>query len=77
MVVRRQTEKLGLLDRMNLWMHLSMCRLCSLFAKQNALIDKSVKELDEKTHNENSAGYDLCLRAHGNAENDRQISEIE
>jgi hypothetical protein len=48
MVIRQQTEKLGLMERMNLWMHLSMCRLCNLFAIQNAFIDKSVKELDEK-----------------------------
>jgi len=47
MVIRQQTEKLGLMERMNLWMHLSMCRLCSLFAKQNALIDQSVKKLDD------------------------------
>lgn len=48
MVIRKQSEKLGLMDRMNLFMHLSMCRLCSLFAKQNALIDRSVQQLDEK-----------------------------
>ncbi len=47
MVVRKESEKLGLMDRVNLYTHLSMCKFCSLFAKQNEIIDASVRKLDD------------------------------
>lgn len=47
MVIKKQSEKLGLMDRVNLFMHLSMCKFCNMFAKQNELIDASVRKLDD------------------------------
>ena len=47
MVIKQQFEKFGLMDRLNLFMHLSMCKFCNLFAKQNELIDASVRKLDD------------------------------
>ncbi len=47
MVIKKQSEKLGLMDRLNLFMHLSMCKFCNMFAKQNELIDASVRKLDD------------------------------
>lgn len=50
MVIKKQTENLGLMDRLNLFMHLSMCKFCSLFEKQNAMIDARVEKLDDIQH---------------------------
>lgn len=47
MVLKKQSEKLGLMERLNLFMHLSMCKFCNLFAKQNELIDAGVQKLDD------------------------------
>ncbi len=46
LVVMKETIKLSLYDRMRLKMHLSMCKYCSLFEKQNEIIDEHIKELD-------------------------------
>lgn len=47
MVIKKQTEKLGFMDKANLFMHLSMCKFCNLFAKQNELIDAGARKLDD------------------------------
>jgi hypothetical protein len=47
MVLKKQSVKLSLMERLNLFIHLSMCRFCSLFEKQNALIDAGVQKLDD------------------------------
>jgi hypothetical protein len=47
LVVKRNHETLSMWDRMRLKMHLSMCRFCSLFEKQNRIIDEQVAKLDE------------------------------
>ena len=47
MVIKKHSHKLSLMDRVNLFMHLSMCKFCSLFAKQNDLIDEGVKKIDD------------------------------
>lgn len=49
LVVKKNHEALTMWDKMRLLMHLSMCRFCSLFEKQNKIIDEKVAELDEKT----------------------------
>ncbi len=46
LVVMKETVKLGLYDRMRLKMHLSMCKYCSLFEKQNEIIDEHIKEVE-------------------------------
>lgn len=47
LVVKKAYEKLGWWDKMRLFMHLGMCKYCSLFEKQNKLIDDQVANLDE------------------------------
>ena len=47
LVVKKAYEKLGWWDRMRIFMHLSMCKYCSLFEKQNKFIDDQVAKLDE------------------------------
>lgn len=47
LVVKKDHEKLGMWDKMRIFMHLSMCKYCSLFAKQNKFIDEQVAKLDE------------------------------
>lgn len=47
MVLKKRTEKLGFMDKLNLFMHLSLCKFCSMFEKQNALIDEGVQKLDD------------------------------
>ncbi len=46
-VIKKQIEPLSFWDRMRLWMHLSMCKFCSLFEKQNRMIDEASSKLDE------------------------------
>lgn len=48
LLVMKNHETLSMWDKMRLSLHLSMCRFCSLFEKQNNIIDKKVAELDEK-----------------------------
>ena len=47
LVVKKAYEKLSLWDRMRIFMHLSMCKYCSLFEKQNKFLDDQVAKLDE------------------------------
>ncbi len=47
MVIKRQSEKFGLMEKLNLFMHLSMCKFCNMFAKHNEIIDASVRKLDD------------------------------
>lgn len=46
LIIKRDTEKLKLYDRIRLAMHLSMCKFCSLFEKQNEFINSNIKALD-------------------------------
>jgi len=47
LVVKKNHEALNMWNRMRLIMHLSMCRFCSLFEKQNKIIDEQTAKLDE------------------------------
>ena len=47
MVVKKAYEKLTMWDRMRIFLHLSMCKYCTLFQKQNKFIDKQVAKLDD------------------------------
>jgi hypothetical protein len=49
LVVKKEHEKLSMWDKMRIFMHLSMCKYCSLFEKQNKFIDDQVAKLDEVT----------------------------
>lgn len=48
MVVRKSEEKLSGYDKFRLFFHLMMCKFCSLFEKQNKIIDEASSHLDEK-----------------------------
>lgn len=48
LVIRKNQEKLSSWNRFRLMFHLAMCKFCSIFEKQNALIDQLAKNLDEK-----------------------------
>lgn len=52
LVVKNVSKKLSMWDRMRMLMHLGMCKYCSLFEKQNKLIDDSVAKLDDKAMND-------------------------
>jgi len=45
---RRTMEALGTLDRMQLWMHVRVCAVCQVYAKQNAQIEELL-EMRERT----------------------------
>ena len=47
LVVKKGQEKLGMWDKMRIFMHLSMCKYCNLFARQNKFIDEQVAKLDD------------------------------
>lgn len=48
LAVRKSHEKLSRWDKIRLKFHLIMCKLCSLFEKQNNAIDVIASELDEQ-----------------------------
>jgi hypothetical protein len=48
LVVKRSGEKLGFWIRIKLWMHLSLCKFCGLFEKQNKFIDHHIRKMDEQ-----------------------------
>ena len=52
LVVKKGQENVGMWDKMRIFMHLSMCKYCSLFAKQNKFIDEQVAKLDDTELNE-------------------------
>ena len=47
LVVKKNHEALNMWDKMRLFMHLSMCKFCSLFEKHNKIIDERTRELAE------------------------------
>ena len=47
MKVKKHSEPLTFSDRLRLWMHLAICKLCALFAKQSQIIDDAAASLDE------------------------------
>ena len=47
LIVKKDAEDLKFYDRMRLMMHLSMCKFCSLFEKQNEFINSNIKALDD------------------------------
>ena len=47
LIIKKDTEELKFYDRMRLMMHLSMCKFCSLFEKQNDFINSNIKALDD------------------------------
>jgi len=49
LVVKKNHDALSMWDKMRLFMHLSMCKFCSLFEKHNKIIDKHIANLDDKS----------------------------
>lgn len=47
LIIKKHVEKLKFYDRIRLMLHLSMCKFCSLFEKQNDFIDANIKALDD------------------------------
>jgi len=48
MVIRKSEEKLSMGNQLRLMVHLAMCKFCSMFEKQNKIIDAMATELDDK-----------------------------
>ncbi|MBL0309942.1 MAG: hypothetical protein IPP77_09770 [Bacteroidetes bacterium] len=44
LVTKREQKKLSFKERFDLMLHLSMCKFCSLFAKQSAFIARQLKQ---------------------------------
>ncbi len=49
MISKREEKRLGMIERLQLQLHLMICSLCKLFAKQNETIIKSITELEKKS----------------------------
>ncbi len=47
LIMKRDAEELKFYDRIRLMMHLSMCKFCALFEKQNDFINSNIKALDD------------------------------
>jgi hypothetical protein len=47
LVIRKSHMELTRRDRFRLWFHLVMCKFCSLFEKQNKMIDELAAASDE------------------------------
>ena len=48
LVIRKSEEKLSMGNKFRLMLHLAMCKFCSMFAKQNKIIDAMASGLDDK-----------------------------
>jgi hypothetical protein len=44
-ISKKEEGKLSFKQRIQLWMHLGICGLCKLFAKQNKIITKTSRDL--------------------------------
>lgn len=47
LVLKKEDGKIGLKNRLFLWLHLLLCPLCKLFAKQSKYLSKLSKALQE------------------------------
>lgn len=47
LVIRKSHEELNFWNKFRLMFHLAMCKFCSLFEKQNKVIDTMASKLDE------------------------------
>lgn len=47
LIVKKDFENLRFYDRIRLMMHLSMCKFCKLFERQNHFINSNINALDE------------------------------
>lgn len=45
--IKRTEGSISISERFQLWMHLIMCKYCSLFAKQQAWLNKSLAKRSE------------------------------
>lgn len=45
MVAQREEGKLNATQHIRLWLHLSMCKACSLFSKQTAFLSTAAKQI--------------------------------
>lgn len=45
MIAQREEGKLNLVKRTKLWLHLSVCKACSLFSKQTAILGDAAKQI--------------------------------
>ena len=48
LVIKKNQEKLSFWNRFRLMFHLSMCKFCNLFEKQNEVIDTMAPQMDDK-----------------------------
>ncbi|MBS1772429.1 MAG: hypothetical protein JST82_06200 [Bacteroidetes bacterium] len=47
LIVKKEEKNLSVKERMLLWMHLSMCSLCKMFAIQNKFISDRLKHIHD------------------------------
>jgi hypothetical protein len=52
MISKKEEGKISLPGYLRLWFHLSICKMCSLFNKQNKLIIKQAGKLHQHIHDE-------------------------
>jgi len=52
LVSESMDRKLGLWQRMNLWLHLSMCRLCAAFSRDIDFLRRASAQMDEQAGEE-------------------------
>jgi len=52
LVEKERDRKLGLAERIGLWIHMGYCRLCRLFYKQSNILDDSAKAYADKVSKE-------------------------
>lgn len=43
-ILKKEEQKLSLLQRMELWRHMAICSLCRIFAAQNRDINQAIKQ---------------------------------
>lgn len=49
LAIKKGLGRLSFTDSMRLRLHLSMCKFCALFSKQNKFIDDALSHLDESS----------------------------
>jgi hypothetical protein len=55
LVEQKRDRKLDLSEQFGLWLHLSYCGFCALFAEQSKVIDQGARMYAQKVHNEQKA----------------------
>jgi len=52
LIEKKRDQKLGLAERIGLWVHLGYCSFCALFFEQSRVLDESARSYSEKISSE-------------------------